>query len=62
MAKVKAKAKAKATPISPPKEGMVKVVVLKDFPGHKKGEVYLAPERKVRSSAREIRKGLIKPV
>ncbi len=53
--------KAKKT-ISPPKEGLVRVRVLKDFPGHKKGETYLTPERKLRDSAREVRKGLITPV
>ena len=42
------------------KEKMVKVKVLKDFPGHKKGETYMAPERKLRDSAREVRKGYIK--
>jgi len=40
---------------------MVDAVVLKDFPGHKKGETYKVPERKLRDSAREVKKGLIKP-
>jgi hypothetical protein len=38
----------------------LKAKVLKDFDGHKKGDVILVGERKLRDSAREVRKGYIK--
>ena len=40
---------------------LVKAVVLKDFDGHKKGDVIEVRERKLRDSAREVRKGFIGP-
>lgn len=61
MAKKKAAKKAtkKETAISPPKEDLVKVKVLQDFPGRKKGETYLAPARKLSPKSREVKKGWI---
>jgi len=55
------KVTAKGRPLGFTSEKMVDAVVLKDFPGHKKGETYKVPERKLRDSAREVKKGLIKP-
>ena len=37
-----------------------KADVLKDFDGHKKGDVIEVGERKLRDSAREVRKGFIR--
>ena len=41
---------------------MVKVKVLKDFEGHKKGETIEVAERKVRDSSRMLKRGYIKPL
>lgn len=54
-------AKPKGRPLGFTSEKMVKAEVIKDFPGHKKGEVLKVPERKLRDSAREVKRGLIKP-
>ena len=39
---------------------LFKADVLKDFSGHKKGDVIEVGERKLRDSAREVRKGFIR--
>lgn len=54
--------KATGKKIGPPVEGMVWVDVLIPYEGHKKGDRIQVPERKVRDSARLLRKGYIKPV
>ena len=41
---------------------MVKVKVLKDFEGHKKGETIEVAERKVRDSSRMLKRGFVKPL
>jgi len=41
-------------------DDLVKVVALKSFPGHKKGDTWMAPQRKLRKRTREVRLGLIK--
>jgi len=55
------KVKAKGRPLGFTSEKMVKAKALKDFPGHKKGETFTVPERKLRDSAREVKRGLIAP-
>lgn len=57
-----AKKKADTGKSKTPKEELVKVRVLKDYDGFKKGDIRMVPERKIRASARELRKGFIKPV
>ena len=44
------------------KDKMVKVKVLKDFEGHKKGETIEVAERKVRDSSRMLKRGFVKPL
>lgn len=41
---------------------MVKVKVMKDFEGYKKGEEIEVPKRKVRDSSRILKRGYIKPI
>ena len=41
---------------------MVKVKVLKDFEGHKRGETIEVAERKVRDSSRMLKRGYVKPL
>lgn len=53
--------KLEGKPLPKVVEGMVRVEVLKDYEGHKKGEKLTVPERKVRDSSRLLRKGYIKP-
>lgn len=63
--KVKGKAKGAkpaARRLGPPPEGQVWVEVLQDYENHKKGDILQVPERKVRDSARLLRKGFIKPL
>jgi len=43
-------------------EGMVRVKVLIPYESYKKGDVIEVRERKVRDSARLLRKGFIKPI
>lgn len=51
-----------AKKVSTKEEKMVKVRVLKSYPGHKKGDTFMVSERKVRDTAREVKRGLIKKV
>jgi len=44
------------------KGNLVKVKVLKDFEGHKKGDTIEVAERKIRDSSRMLKRGYIKPL
>jgi len=57
-----APAKPAGRKLGPPAEGLVRVKVLIAYEGHNVGDEILVPERKVRDSARLLRKGFIKPV
>jgi hypothetical protein len=58
----KKKEKVSSSSVSSASDDLVKVVALKDFPGRKKGETWMAPARKLKKRTREIRLGLIKKV